>query len=89
MLRPGGRLGLLWNLLDDEVPWVAAVADAFDAEDRASVTGNLEVPVGEVAALAEPSTERFRHLHATDAEGLDRERGLAQHLDRGRRSAPA
>ena len=70
VLRPGGRLGLLWNLLDDEVPWVAAVADAFDGEDRASVTGDLEVPVGEVGALAEPSTERFRHLHATDAEGL-------------------
>jgi SAM-dependent methyltransferase len=70
VLRPGGQIGLLWNLLDDEVPWVAAVADAFDAEDRASLAGELHPPFEDVPGLAEPSSSSFRHLHATDADGL-------------------
>jgi SAM-dependent methyltransferase len=70
VLRPGGAMGLLWNLLDDDVPWVAAVADAFDAEDRASLADDLRPPFAGVAGLAEPSSANFRHLHATDAEGL-------------------
>ncbi len=70
VLRPGGALGLLWNLLDDDVPWIAAVADAFDAEDRASVAAELDPPFAGVAGLADPTATRVRHLHPTDAEGL-------------------
>jgi len=70
VLRPGGQFGLLWNLLDDDVPWVAAVADAFDAEDRVSLAGDLHPPFADVPGLAAPSSATFRHLHATDAEGL-------------------
>jgi SAM-dependent methyltransferase len=70
VVRPGGPVGLLWNLLDDDVPWIAAVADAFDAEDRASLAGDVDLPFQGVAGLAEPTSATFRHLHATDAEGL-------------------
>jgi SAM-dependent methyltransferase len=70
VLRPGGSLGLLWNLLDDDVPWIAAVADAFDAEDRASLAGELHPPFAGVAGLADPTSTSVRHLHATDAQGL-------------------
>ncbi|MCA1720409.1 MAG: class I SAM-dependent methyltransferase, partial [Actinobacteria bacterium] len=36
VVRPGGTIGLLWNVLDDAVPWVAQLCELFGAEDRAS-----------------------------------------------------
>jgi len=70
VLRPGGSLGLLWNLLDDDVPWVAAVADAFDAEDRVSRSVEGEAPFARVPGLSDPAEARIRHLQPTDAAGL-------------------
>lgn len=32
VLRPGGRLGLIWNSRDESIPWVAALSTAMNAE---------------------------------------------------------
>lgn len=36
VLRPGGRLGLLWNFDDDSVPWVDALATLTGTQARAN-----------------------------------------------------
>jgi SAM-dependent methyltransferase len=41
VLRPGGRLGLLWNLYDDRVDWVRSMCDLCGTEARLSLS--LEV----------------------------------------------
>jgi type III pantothenate kinase len=41
VLRPGGRLGLLWNLYDDPIGWIASLCDLCGTEARLSLA--LEV----------------------------------------------
>lgn len=70
VLRPGGTLGLLWNLLDDSVPWVAAVADAFEAEDRASLEDPADSPYTGAPGLSDPERLVVPHAQASDADTL-------------------
>ena len=58
VLRPGGVLGLLWNVFDDRVPWVAQLAAAAAAEDRLAAMDD-ELPYG-----GEPVPERRAFAHS-------------------------
>lgn len=69
VLRPGGRLGLLWNFDDDGVAWV----DAFDTligsaarASRANPDFTLPEPFVDVA------TAEFRHEQQLTPDGLGR-----------------
>lgn len=71
VLRPGGTIGLFWNLLDDSVGWVAEFADAIAAEERASVITDEPPPIWTgVDGLGEPERRIFRHDEPYDEERL-------------------
>lgn len=71
VLRPGGTIGLFWNLLDDSVPWVAEFADTIVAEERASLIPDEPQPVWSgVDGLSEPQRAIFRDEQPYDADRL-------------------
>ena len=46
-LRPGGTLGLLWNLRDEHVPWMRELGAIMGGEDRAgSIDRPMSLPAG-------------------------------------------
>lgn len=51
VLRPGGTLGLLWNVRDESVQWVRTVWEAFDAERYEDVTTPPFASVDGLSAL--------------------------------------
>lgn len=65
VLRPGGTVGLLWNLRDESVDWVRAVWSLIDGE-------GLEVarPFEAQAGLAEPEHRVFAYEQLLDTDEL-------------------
>lgn len=71
VLRPGGAIGLFWNLLDDSEPWVGEFADLITAEERASEITEEPRPIWTgVDGLADPERRLFRHEETYDADRL-------------------
>ena len=68
VLRPGGRVGLIWNSRDDRVPWIAELSAAIGAE----TVEELDVaPAFDESGLFGP-VERadFDHEQVLDRDGL-------------------
>ena len=77
VLRPGGVLGTLYNLIDDSVPWVAEL----DEVSRTSVS----IPPGEAdevpsyAGFGPVEQARFAHRHRRTAESMTATIGTHSH----------
>jgi SAM-dependent methyltransferase len=71
VLRPGGAVGLLWNMLDDSVDWVWRFADIMQAEARASALDpNQAPPYADVAGMSPPERRTVAHRETYDIDRL-------------------
>jgi SAM-dependent methyltransferase len=65
VLRPGGTVGLIWNRLDNRVPWVAEIValieEPGDADERTPAYSGFP-------GLSELERRDFPHSHPADAE---------------------
>jgi len=70
VLRPGGTVGLLWNLDDDRVPWVARLADLTGNEARVSALTEAQPPYDGRSDLATPVHRTFDYAEEYDQRRL-------------------
>jgi SAM-dependent methyltransferase len=71
VLRPGGSVGLLWNLLDDSEPWVWQFCEIMQAEARASaLIPDLAAPYADVPGLSAAERQTFPHREPYDVDRL-------------------
>jgi SAM-dependent methyltransferase len=69
VLQPGGTLGLLWNLFDDRVQWLAWFAERSEAVDRFSRMPVDEPPFAH-PAFAPAESAAHRHVQRATPELL-------------------
>ncbi|MHB8340700.1 MAG: class I SAM-dependent methyltransferase [Mycobacteriales bacterium] len=73
VVRPGGVFGVLWNLRDERIDWVAALGDALDShEDTAGSFADRPTPPVLGASFGPPEVELFEHAQLLAPADLPR-----------------
>ena len=70
VLRPGGRLALVWNVRDDGEPWVARLSDIIGNEWVGRDDEIVHVPIAESGLFEPVESETFRFEQLVDRERL-------------------
>jgi SAM-dependent methyltransferase len=73
VLRPGGRVGLVWNVRDESVPWMArvtAIVDRHAGDTPRYRDGRWRAAFDASTGFTPLQVRRFRHRHELDRERL-------------------
>jgi SAM-dependent methyltransferase len=71
VLRPGGTVGLLWNMDDDREPWVSKLCDLTGSEARASaLVMDPKPPYDASRGLSAPVHRWFDYAESYDTDRL-------------------
>jgi SAM-dependent methyltransferase len=70
VLRPGGTFGVLANLRDESVPWVAELGAVLHGEDGTGYSHEGDEPESFGPLFRPVEQAEFRHVHEMDVEGL-------------------
>jgi ubiquinone/menaquinone biosynthesis C-methylase UbiE len=73
VLKPSGRLGLLWNLRDESEPWVAKLTEIVDRYESGAPrerTGRWRQSFSATSSFGSLHQLRFRHEQRLDRDGL-------------------
>jgi SAM-dependent methyltransferase len=73
VLRPGGRLGLVWNIRDESVPWVAELTRIMEPHRGSApraATGAWREAFEDTALFGPLEQAAFRHVHRLTPEGV-------------------
>jgi SAM-dependent methyltransferase len=71
VLKPGGRLALVWNQRDERIPWVRRLGRIIDPhDDRAESIEELAAPVSASALFGEVEHELVRHWQVVDRDAV-------------------
>lgn len=71
VLRPGGRLGLVWNVRDESCDWVAAITEIitpYEGDAPRFYTGRWKQPFAQQALFTPLRLAEFTHGHAGSFE---------------------
>ncbi len=71
VLRPGGRLGLCWNLFDDADPFVERLAAGAGLDELvSSIPTQVQLPYDGIDGMSTPEQRFFPHRQTYDADRL-------------------
>ncbi|MDB6141074.1 MAG: hypothetical protein JWP80_118 [Pseudomonas sp.] len=79
VLKPGGRLGLIWNVRDESVDWVAEITriiTPYEGDTPRFHTGNWRQPFNG-HYFAQPELTCFNYIHSGTAETVIMNRFLS------------
>jgi SAM-dependent methyltransferase len=70
VLRPGGYLGIMWNVREEHTGWSRELSDLIGGEDRRAAEGRGRSPDVGTTFFHAPEARTFRHVQALDVDSL-------------------